>query len=296
MINSKQLAQTLLGTVRAWVEPAFHDVNERLELLDARIKAIPAGEKGEPGKDVDPDLVKAELARLVADLPIPVVHGEPGPQGEPGESIKGERGEPGASVEPELIARLVDERVTEVVAKIPPGPAGKDAEPIHPDTVARMVFEEVDRRIAALPKPENGKDADPIMVEHLINAALAVMPKPDAEPAKEIDTAAIEARVAAAAQQAQSQMFEMIDELVRGFEDEAAAQPSPAMSINVSVPGAEPRPRAQANGTREATVLIEGVARRLQDVLMLPVVPVYDKAGRLLYGQRVDPNAQQQAA
>lgn len=85
----------------------------------------PKGEKGDPGKDVDPEVV-AEI--VLKRIPQP----ERGEQGLPGE--RGEKGDP--------------------------GPAGRDGRDPDPDQIAAIVQDKVVEAVASIPIPERGEKGE----------------------------------------------------------------------------------------------------------------------------------------
>jgi len=176
----EKMADEVFVAVRAYVSGLVGDVAKRVNELDARLTAIPAGpkgdkgdagesirgDKGDPGKDADPEFIRAEVDRAVADIP-PAKDGAPGPAGERGlqgpagergESIKGEKGDPGD--------RGPVGEIGPVGASVKgdPGAPGKDGASIHPDTVALMVRDAVDKAVASIPQTlaadgRDGRDA-----------------------------------------------------------------------------------------------------------------------------------------
>lgn len=114
--------------------------------VERRIKEIPAGPKGEAGKDAEPVAAAEVVAEVLARIPAP------------------RDGEPGKDADPEVIRVLVLAEVERAVAAIPkpkdgePGRPGKDAEPIHPDSISLMVVREVEKAVAAIPKSRDGRD------------------------------------------------------------------------------------------------------------------------------------------
>ena len=140
--DGKALGEQIVSFVRSFVLRQIDAVNARNDAIEAALKAIPAGAKGDAGE-----------------------RGDPGPAGERGDP--GPSGPPGKDADPDLIAELVQQHVAGAVALIPrpkdgePGPAGmkgKDAEPIHPDTVKAMVLEAVQKAVAEIPKAKDGRD------------------------------------------------------------------------------------------------------------------------------------------
>lgn len=100
----------------------------------------PAGEKGEPGTCADVSIVRAEIAKAIADMPArDAVAFQPiQPAVAPLEEIK----------------ILVDAAVAKSIAAIPTPSDGKDADP-------EVIRAEVAKAIAALPAPKDGQDGQP---------------------------------------------------------------------------------------------------------------------------------------
>jgi hypothetical protein len=286
-MNPKLLAQSLLSTVREWVEPAFQSVNDRLDEFDVRLRQVPAGA---PGADGAPGLDGKD--------------GAPGAEGTPGRD--------GKDADPAYISELVGKFVDEAVAALPDpkdGAPGKDGESVHPDTVVRMVSDAVRLAVKEIPPPRDGKDADPAIIESIVRAevikAVADIPVPkdgvpgsagergqDGAPGKDADPETIRQAVADATQGLNLEFFEMADELLRGLESmggEPITQQA-GVNVQVTVPGGVDSSRpAFGLSAREHTVLSNRVIDRMQEILMMPVQPVYDATGKLLYGKRVLP-------
>ncbi len=140
--------------------------------VEKAVSSIPAPKDGDPGKsvsieDVRPLIAEAALAELAS--------WERPKDGDPGKSVTVDDVAP-------LVERIVNERLAEAVAAIPPAAPGKDADPA---TIVEMVHQAV----AALPPAQPGKDADPELVARLVDetvrAAVAALPVPkDGEPGK----------------------------------------------------------------------------------------------------------------
>ncbi len=83
MMDVKAVAAELLGTCKSWFDNLVDDLAKQLVLLDDRIKAIPAGPKGDPGER--------------GEKGIDGARGDIGPQGEAGPvGPAGEKGMDGA--------------------------------------------------------------------------------------------------------------------------------------------------------------------------------------------------------
>lgn len=109
MMDVKAVAAELLGTCKSWFDNLVDDLAKQLVLLDERIKAIPAGPKGDPGErgekgldgergDIGPqgDIGPAGPAGEKGIDGAVGPQGEPGPQGEKGlDGAPGEKGDPG---------------------------------------------------------------------------------------------------------------------------------------------------------------------------------------------------------
>jgi hypothetical protein len=158
------LAQKMISAVKAHVADAVRGITGRLDDLDARLKAIPAGPSGERGEPGPRGEVGAAGApglpgeRGADGAPGDVgPQGPAGPRGEAGEKgPAGERGEPGprgdAGAHGEIGA------CGERGAAGTPGDPGRDGSSVHPDTVALMVADRVAKAVAAIPQPKDGRD------------------------------------------------------------------------------------------------------------------------------------------
>lgn len=187
-----------MSFVRSFVSKQVNALKDRIDSVEAAVKAIPAGAKGDPGADAyeiailngfvgdhaewlkslkgekgddgkfDVDYfvetVRAEVAARVAEIPKP------------------KDGDPGKDADPAVVAELVAKSVAEIVAAIPAPAPGKDADP---EVIRAMIAEAV----AAIPGPENGKDADMDALKSHIDAVVAerVAALPPAEPGKDAD-------------------------------------------------------------------------------------------------------------
>ena len=170
----------------------------RLDVLEAR-EAMPgppgekgeAGPQGDPGRDADPDTVRAALAdelkiwarkaiddrvsEIRADVLKSIPEPIPGPPGERGKDADVEAVKAVLSEELKGWAReAIDDRMAEVRADVlkaipeslpgpqgergEPGPAGKDAD--HA-AIAALLVPEVEKAVASLPRPEKGDSGDP---------------------------------------------------------------------------------------------------------------------------------------
>lgn len=165
--EAEALGKEMLEAVKSFVARALTPLSKRIDDLQARLNAIPAGPKGD--------------------------------KGDPGESIRGEKGEPGVEGKSVDVAALVEQVTsgcrawaTQLFDSVPKpkdgaagakgdkgdtGPAGKDADPA-------AIRAEVMKAVGELPVPKDGKDgvpgkdADPETVKQLVAAAVAAIPKP----------------------------------------------------------------------------------------------------------------------
>lgn len=170
-IDVKQLADTIKG----WVAERLKEFEASLpDRLRKHIDELP---KPQNGKDADPQVMAAEIARQVALLPKPV---------------------DGKSVDADEVRAMVAAAAASEVAKLPRPADGKNADPADieraakaavaalpaPD-VATLVRSEVQRQVAELPKPKNGEDGKSVDVTAMkaamtmeIRAAVDALPKP----------------------------------------------------------------------------------------------------------------------
>ncbi len=142
-------------SIQKWVERSLRPFMDRVKALEEWKNAFVLPKDGENGKDVDPAVVEALVAKAVAQI-APPKPGEPGRDGKDADI---------ATVE--LLVRAA-------VAQIPAPQNGKDADPA-------LIAAEVQKAIAAIPKPENGKDGtsvDPVAIEAMVQRAVAAIPKP----------------------------------------------------------------------------------------------------------------------
>lgn len=165
--EAEALGKEMLEAVKGFVARALAPLSKRIDDLQARLNAIPAGPKGD--------------------------------KGDPGESVRGEKGEPGAEGKSVDVAALVEQvtagcrawatQLFESTPKPKDGAAGakgdkgergangKDADPA-------AIRAEVLKAVGELPAPKDGKDGaagkdtDPETVKQLVAAAVAAIPKP----------------------------------------------------------------------------------------------------------------------
>jgi hypothetical protein len=134
---------------------------DELRELRSHVEAIP---RPADGKDADPAVVEALVAKAVAAIPRPA---------------------DGKDADP----AVVEQFVAKAVAAIPRPADGKDADPAVVEAL-------VAKAVAAIPRPADGKDADPAVVEALVAKAVAAIPRP--ADGKDADPAVVEALVAKA--------------------------------------------------------------------------------------------------
>lgn len=101
MSSLKEIGDAVVESVKQYVARAIADVSNRIDLLEARVKAIPAGPRGERGDQGERGLPGEAGARgEKGDRGEAGPPGERGERGEPGlAGEKGERGEAGAPAE-----------------------------------------------------------------------------------------------------------------------------------------------------------------------------------------------------
>lgn len=204
---------------------------ERIQELEAAKAVEPQrGEPGERGKDADPELVRAEVAKAVAALPKP----ENGKDADPVlvEALRAEIGtlraeltavKSAAPVWPTFVIDDAGELVgmhgsdvrkygrvrgrdgldgksldldavaARAAALIPKPENGKNGTSVDESAVAVMVSKEVEKRIALIPSPkdgQNGKDADPDVIRLEVAKAVSALPAP--RDGKDVDVAALQ--------------------------------------------------------------------------------------------------------
>ena len=161
-----EIANKMVDAVAAAVARSEAKLTERMNVAiahwEAKLAAIPAGErgeKGEPGKDaeVDIDMITASVRACVGALPA-AKDGERG--------MDGRDGVDGKSVALADLQEFVEDAVAKSAAILKPkdgvdgkdGRDGKDGTSVHPDTIALMVREAADKVAASMPKPKDGRD------------------------------------------------------------------------------------------------------------------------------------------
>ena len=214
-IDVKQLADTIKG----WVAERLKEFEASLpDRLRKHIDELP---KPQNGKDADPQVMAAEIARQVALLPKPA-DGKSVSEDAVALMVKAEvaklpPAQKGADADPRLVETLVNAKVAEAMAKIRQPQDGKsvDADEVRamaaaaaaievaklpaPD-VATLVRAEVQRQAAELPKPKNGEDGKSIdpevvraMIANEVSDAVSKLPKP--ENGKDVDHELVEAAI-----------------------------------------------------------------------------------------------------
>jgi hypothetical protein len=212
MSQVKELAEQVIAAVKSFVTQSMAVLTTRLDGLETALKSIPAplkgdpgergadgargdpGEKGEPGvdgRDADPELITAAVAKAVEALPKPTngVDGQNGLNayeiavslGFEGtvhdwmKSLDGKPGEPGASVAPEQVLPALRADLQKAIAALPvpkDGVNGKDSTVTVEDfrglfetesTKALLDFERraqdvLLKAISTIPAPKDGKD------------------------------------------------------------------------------------------------------------------------------------------
>jgi len=145
------LAQQMIEAVRGFVAKARSEVEaafgERIAVLEGKIAALPVPKDG---KDADPEMVRAEVAKAVGALPVP---------------------KDGKDVPPEVVAKLVGEAVAAL-----PKPA--DGKSVTVEDVAPLIASEFSKAVGSIPRPRDGKDVEPAAVRSMVAEAVAAIPKP----------------------------------------------------------------------------------------------------------------------
>lgn len=192
-----------LATVISGIAPIIKSLTARLTVLEAKEQAPgsqgPSGEKGDHGADGigEPgphgkdgagiaSLVISAEGRLIAHLtdgrsvdagPVPVKDGAPGRDADPSKLLALEAEIAALRFELAAVKSLpvidVSAVIAAEVAKIPPGPPGKDAD-------LEMVKQFVVAQVATIPAGLDGKDADHAVIAEFIRtelgAAVAALP------------------------------------------------------------------------------------------------------------------------
>lgn len=158
------LADDVVLSARGFISRALVGVSKRIDDLERRIMAIPAGRDGAPGvkgsdgKDAAVDyakvgeLVTMAVSTAVAALPVPA---------------NGRDGKDGKDADHEETRAMVLDSVAEVVKAIPKptdgkdgndGRDGRDGKDADEAVIPALVESHVKAAIAALPVPKDGKD------------------------------------------------------------------------------------------------------------------------------------------
>jgi hypothetical protein len=229
--------EAVAAALKAEIEPVLRDV---------ALAAVAALPKAVDGADADmvevQRLIGAEVTRQIAEMP-PV------------------------DIEP-IVARAV--------AAMPPGPAGRDADPeviaaqveravaalprpadgksVSAEDIAPVVERAVAQAVAALPPAPAGKDADPEVITAEVERAVAALPRPaDGRTPTEADIEPIVAAAVAALPPAPAGRDADPEVTAKLIEAQVAAMPRPADGKSVSVEDLAPvieRAVAQAVAAR----------------------------------------------
>jgi hypothetical protein len=161
MFDVKALGESIVATVRQYVDSAVAGLAERLVKLEEALADAPLPDVRE--------VVQSAVAEAIAAIPAP---------------------KDGKDADPVAIQRLVAENVAQAVKDIP---VPKDGISVTLEDVQPLVAESVAKAVSELPKPKDGEDGKPIPIEEvqrLIDAAMAKamesvrMPK-DGEPGRD---------------------------------------------------------------------------------------------------------------
>ena len=215
-MDVKALTAALFKQVHEYVAPALATVRKEIADVDAKIKQIPAGEKGKPG-EAGKDGSNGEQGPQGE-------RGEQGPAGEPGAPGKdgangapgpsGRDGVDGKSFDPQTLTDAIEEGVRKAlpaavqkafdelmpdliikVAAVVPRPRdGIDGKSLDEAEIVAKLTEKMLRAVDALPKPEagrDGRDAPEVDIDAVVAKAVALIPKPrdgvDGKSATEVD-------------------------------------------------------------------------------------------------------------
>lgn len=161
--SAEAMGRQMLDAVKSYVGRALATVSGRLDEFDERLKAIPAGAKGDqgerglPGESIKGDVGAAGEAGPKADAGDPGAPGEVGPAGERGQDgqpgPKGNAGERGADG-----VRGEVGPAGESIKGDPgqPGKDGLDGKSVELDAVSELISIEVAEAIGKLPKAKDG--------------------------------------------------------------------------------------------------------------------------------------------
>lgn len=219
MLDTKALAAAVAIVVRdavqasvpALIEAAQAPLLERLATLEGR-----QPEPGRPGKDADPEVIRALVEQAVAVIDIPQPRdGEDGTSVDPDEVRQMVAdavaalppAAPGRDADPAVIRQMV----TDAVAVLPPAAPGRDADPA---VIRQMITDAV----AALPPAASGRDADPAMIRQMVVDAVGAIDIPEPQPGRDAD----------------------MDQVRRWIEEQVAALPAPADGKSVTVEDVAP--------------------------------------------------------
>lgn len=167
-MTEDELAEFIVAEVRMYVDTTLLRTIERLEAafaervelaVEERIKALPAPEPGQPGKDADPVMVGQLVMEAVSKFSLPE-DGKDGKDGEPGRD--------GKDADPEIIRA----EVAKAVAALPVPKDGRDGEKgkdVDLLVVKALVAGEVAHAVAAMPPPKDGRDGKDGITEQQLN-------------------------------------------------------------------------------------------------------------------------------
>ncbi len=166
--NLKALGDAVIESVRRSIDSATAAIWVRVNVLDERIKAIPAGPKGdkgldgargEDGKDAPPADIDAIVKDILTKIPTP----KDGRDGTPGMA--------GKDADPVFIERKIREAVDAL-------PKARDGTSVTLSDIAPLIQSQISEAIKAIPTPKNGADADSALIEMAVRAAVDDLPKP----------------------------------------------------------------------------------------------------------------------
>ena len=158
-----EIANKMVEAVAAAVARSEAKLTERMNVAiahwEAKLAAIPAGERGEKGdsgKDADMVALLSQADRQINDTVRAILATWPKPKD----------GVDGKSVALADLQEFVEDAVAKSAAILKPkdgvdgkdGRDGKDGTSVHPDTIALMVREAADKVAASMPKPKDGRD------------------------------------------------------------------------------------------------------------------------------------------
>lgn len=155
MLDVKQIGDAVIAAVKGYVATAVAGLLKRVDDLEIRVGAIPAG-KSAYAIAVERGYGGTELQWLDS------LHGA---------TVKGDPGDPGKDADPAIIAVAVQAAVDAL-------PKPQDGKSITVEDVTPLIVEQVQAAVAALPPAANGKDADPAAIAAAVEVAVKALPKP----------------------------------------------------------------------------------------------------------------------